>query len=143
MPVLSTRAGEVAALYSSAQDDDANDSAKNSSNSATQVRSRFKVKDTRGFYTEVYRAVDAGGRMLVLVGGRAAPQARGLLPRVAPCDHTAFVVAQLRDLPRTSVNRDANFYLLWAIAPDGQIHTLEACRQRNLRTRIFTCVLGV
>ena len=114
----------MAALYALPPSANASGSGQQSVANAQRPRQyKFKLRGDSGFYAEVATAVGVGGRTLLLTGDKAAPRARGLA-RVAARDRTAFVVGRIRNLPRPLTTPGDTTYVLWAIAPDGQIHYL-------------------
>ena len=148
-PVLTTRADEAAALYTSKTEDappakpeeavtsgaaSSNTAASNTSapstaasNTAVPVPpasggSRARRAAAAGdFYAEVEDALVSrgGGRVIELEGDSAAPGARGAA-RATLSSNRAYVRANFRGVPLPS-SVGASVYVLWGVIPDGRI----------------------
>ena len=118
-PVLSTRAGEIAPLFPSA--DDARDSAHAPPLVPDLTESRRPRRAGANFYDEVDDALRAenGGRIITLDGTQLAPRARGIA-RATTHAGRAYVRARFDGVPIPSAV-GASVYVTWAIVPDGRI----------------------
>lgn len=117
VPVLSTKAGEIAALYDAGETN--RNVASNGPAKASGGPNRRRAGST-DFYSEVDRALnDSETHTLILTGGELARGARGSA-RVGVRDGQAFVHARVNRLPPASAV-GANTYVLWARAPDGRV----------------------
>jgi hypothetical protein len=135
-PVLSTRAAEARALFTS--DKDASDRTPGRQSAASGGGGRANRKTSKGarlldkspwprssragdFYSDVESALDAqgGGQLLELFGTDATPGAEGAA-RVAVRTGTAFARARFLSLPAPST-LGANVYVMWGVQPDGRI----------------------
>lgn len=121
-PVLTTRAGEAHALFSTRA---TNTGAPTTSATPAATRpatvSRRPRISGRDFYTEVDDALAAsgGGRRVELEGERIAPRARGTA-RTAVQTGRAYVRANFAGVPLPSAV-GASVYAMWAIVPDGRM----------------------
>ncbi|HEY0078140.1 MAG TPA: hypothetical protein VGB73_05810 [Pyrinomonadaceae bacterium] len=135
-PVLSTRAAEARALFSSDKDADrtarqqsasttsgGGGASKRTSKSARLVDKSPWPRSSRAgdFYSDVENALDAqgGGQLLELFGTDVTPGAEGAA-RVAVRTGTGFARARFLSLPAPST-LGANVYVMWGVQPDGRI----------------------
>lgn len=134
-PVLSTRAGEIVALYDTAEPNRSLASV-DAANAGTTGRNARRSSNNNSFYSEVDQALKAGeSRTLTLIGSDIAPRAVGRA-RVAMQDGKAFVRARITKLPLPSAV-GANVYVLWARALDGRIAYLGSLPANSNNTDIY------
>ena len=125
-PVLSTKAGEVRAVFARPTREAASPSANAGAGARAKAPKPEPYKRTYAsragdFYTEVDNALDAGGggRRLELEGVGVAPAASGDARATAQSGN-AYVRVRFRDLPLPSAV-GANTYVLWGSRADGRI----------------------
>jgi hypothetical protein len=156
-PVLTTRADEAAALYTSkmgdapgakATADEASDAAVKRTarpEPAPPPAARPRPRPAAGdFYAEVEDALvsQGGGRLIELEGDSAAPNARGAA-RATLSASRAYVRANFRGVPVPSAV-GASVYILWGVIPDGRIvymGSLPAAEDLN-RAEVYVRVAG-
>lgn len=129
-PVLSTRAGEVAALFAEREADKHVVRKEPAPNVEPHRRSTRRSIRLTNFYTEVDEALRTGAsRRLRLVGGDVAPRARASA-RVTTLNGNAFVRIRISQLPPPA-KIGANTYVLWGRTPDGRVSYLGSLPTSN------------
>jgi hypothetical protein len=157
-PVLTTRADEAAALYTSKTEGTPGSAAPGAANATpgagaaaqpvppppTTSRTRRAASAPGDFYAEVEDALvsNGGGRVIELEGDSAAPNARGAA-RATLSASRAYVRANFRGVPIPSAV-GASVYILWGVITDGRIvymGSLPAVEDLN-RAEVYVRVAG-
>lgn len=139
-PVLSTRAGEVTALFPVKEVDrikevDRSVGRKSPVSVETGIGRNGRVESPGNASAEIDDALNAGpSQTIKLFGGRLTPGARGLA-RVAMRNGQAIVRGHFTGLPPASA-LGAGAYVLWARVPGGRTAYLGTLPEQNIDGRL-------